>query len=250
MNDALLQRIEEAGLNASATSRSIWYDGWLVRFSPGKAQRARCINALASSTLPLKDKLAFVKPLYERQSLPLMFRITSLQDKALDAQLEALGFRTHDDTRVMSGALEVAPSLSPLPQDYSLDAVDAIEFAESVGQLRDSPPEQRAAHAKRLADAPLPAIRCVITHNGQPVCAGQCISEGSLVGLYDIVTAHAHRKRGLASLVSRWLLAKAHSSGARSVYLQVDADNISARNIYHALGLEDRYSYWYRIVSG
>jgi ribosomal protein S18 acetylase RimI-like enzyme len=50
--------------------------------------------------------------------------------------------------------------------------------------------------------------------------------------------------------VSRWLLAKAHSSGARSMYLQVDADNISARNIYHALGLEDRYSYWYRIVSG
>jgi GNAT superfamily N-acetyltransferase len=253
MNDhaqsATLQRIEEAGLNASATNRSIWYDGWLVRFSPGKAQRARCINALAPSSLPLKDKLAFVKPLYERHSLPLMFRITSLQDKALDAQLEALGFRTHDDTRVMSGALDVAPLLPPLPQDYSLDAVDAIEFAESVGQLRGSPPEQRAAHAKRLADAPLPAIRCVITHNGQPVCAGQCISEGTLVGLYDIVTAPAHRKRGLASLVSRWLLTKAHATGARHAYLQTDADNASARNIYNALGLEDRYSYWYRIIS-
>lgn len=248
--DALLQRIEEAGLNASATSRSIWYDGWLVRFSAGKAKRARCINALAPSSLPLKDKLAFVQSIYARHDLPLMFRITSLQDKAFDAQLAALGYTTLDDTRVMSAALEVAPSLSPLPQDYSLDAVDAIEFAESVGQLRNSPPEQRAAHAKRLAEAPLPAIRCVITHKGEPVSAGQCISEGSLVGLYDIATAEAHRKRGLASLVSRWLLGKAHSSGARTAYLQVDADNAAARRIYNGLGLEDRYYYWYRVVCG
>jgi ribosomal protein S18 acetylase RimI-like enzyme len=247
MNDALHQRIEEAGLNASATSRSIWYDGWLVRFSPGKAKRARCINAIAPSHLPLTEKLAFVKSFYERQDLPLMFRITSLQDAAFDAQLAAMGYATLDDTRVMSGALEVAPSLSLLPQDYSLDAVDAIEFAESVGQLRGSPPEQRAAHAKRLAEAPLPAIRCAITHHGEPVCAGQCVMEGELVGLYDIITAESHRKRGLASLVSRWLLAKAHSSGARSVYLQVDADNIAARNIYQQLGMNDIYSYWYRI---
>ncbi len=248
MNDTLLQRIEEAGINASATSRSIWYDGWLARFSPGKAQRARCINALSNGLLPLKSKLDFVQPIYARHSLPLLFRITSLQDKALESQLDALGFKTHDDTRVMSGALDVAPLLPPLPQDYSLDAVDAIEFAESVGQMRGSPPEQRAAHAKRLAEAPLPAIRCVITHDGEPVCAGQCVSEGPLVGLYDIVTAQAHRKRGLASLLSQWLLAKAHSSGARHAYLQVDASNAAARSIYQAIGLEDRYSYWYRIV--
>lgn len=244
----LLQRIEEAGINASATSRSLWYDGWLVRFSPGKAQRARCINALASSSLPLKDKLAFVEPLYAQHDLPLLFRITSLQDKSLDTALDQLGFKTHDDTRVMSGPLEVAPLLPPLPQDYSLDAVDAIEFAESVGQMRGSAPEQRAAHAKRLAEAPLQTIRCVITHHGVPVCAGQCVREGELVGLYDIITAEKHRKRGLATVLSRWLLAKAHSSGARQAYLQVDASNASARSIYHALGLEDRYSYWYRTI--
>jgi hypothetical protein len=37
---ALLSRIEDAGINASAPQQQRWIDGWLVRFSPAKAQRA------------------------------------------------------------------------------------------------------------------------------------------------------------------------------------------------------------------
>lgn len=242
-----MHRIEEAGINASATSRALWYDGWLVRYSAGKAKRARSIYPLAASALPLDEKLAYLKPFYAQQSLPLMLRVTSLHEASLDLALAERGLLREDDTRVMSGPLELAPLLPTLPQGYSLDAVDAIEFAESVGQLRGSPPEQRAAHAKRLAESPMPTIRCVITHEGHPVSAGQCVIEATLVGLYDIVTDEAHRGRGLASLASRWLLAKAHASGARHMYLQVDADNAVARKIYHTLGMEDRYSYWYRV---
>ena len=55
----LLSRIEDAGLNASAPPQQRWVDGWLVRFSPGKAQRARCINALAPRRFaPWSEKLA------------------------------------------------------------------------------------------------------------------------------------------------------------------------------------------------
>lgn len=41
-----LSRIEDAGLNASAPPQQRWLDGWLLRYCPGKAKRARCINAL------------------------------------------------------------------------------------------------------------------------------------------------------------------------------------------------------------
>ena len=44
----LLSRIEDAGLNASAPPQQRWLDGWLLRFSPGKAKRARCVNAVAA----------------------------------------------------------------------------------------------------------------------------------------------------------------------------------------------------------
>src|SRR5687767_11147043 len=53
----LLTRAEDAGLNASAPPQQLWLDGWLVRFSPGKAKRARCINALAGGRLSVGHKL-------------------------------------------------------------------------------------------------------------------------------------------------------------------------------------------------
>lgn len=252
MQDAQLARIEEVGLNASATPRQLLYDGWLLRFSPGKAKRARCINALMPGRLALDDKLDFARAHYAAHQLPLYFRITPFtQPATLDGELAARGFAREDDTRVMSCELEVAPAVPAaaaiLGPDATLDAVDAIEFAESVGQLRGSPPAQRAAHAKRLADSPLRALRVAVTHDNQPVCAGQCLIEGELAGLYDIVTAPALRGKGLASAVTRWLLARAHALGARRAYLQVDADNAPARSIYRSLGFEDQYSYWYRV---
>ena len=45
----LLSWVEDAGINASAPPQQRWEDGWLLRFSPGKAKRARCIQAVAYS---------------------------------------------------------------------------------------------------------------------------------------------------------------------------------------------------------
>src|SRR4051794_16869004 len=54
---ALLSRVEDAGLNASAPPQQRWVDGWLVRFSPGKAKRARCVNAVAAGRATLQERL-------------------------------------------------------------------------------------------------------------------------------------------------------------------------------------------------
>ena len=45
-----LARVEEIGLNALQTQRQLFYDGWLLRVSPGKAKRARSVNAHFGST--------------------------------------------------------------------------------------------------------------------------------------------------------------------------------------------------------
>ena len=146
-----LPRVEDAGLNASAPSEQRVFDGWLVRFSPGKAKRARCVNTLAPGRLPLEDKLAQLQAFYREQGLPMFIRITPFSEPAdLDARLAALGWTTLDDTRVM-----VCPSLEalhaePWPGGQSLHEVDSSRFAEAVGGLRGSPAAQRSAHARRL----------------------------------------------------------------------------------------------------
>ncbi len=51
----LLARIEDAGLNASAPPQQRVLDGWLLRFSPGKAKRARCVNAIGVGGVATKS---------------------------------------------------------------------------------------------------------------------------------------------------------------------------------------------------
>src|SRR5262245_20828827 len=95
----LLARIEDAGLNASAPTQQRLVDGWLVRFSPGKGKRARCVNAVAAGQLPLGFKLGLCQQVYEEAQLPMLLRITPFSQPArLDTLLERLGMRRLDDT--------------------------------------------------------------------------------------------------------------------------------------------------------
>jgi N-acetylglutamate synthase len=52
-------RIEEAGLNALQTQRQLFFDGWLLRVSPGKAKRARSVNPHFGSSLAVYRKFGF-----------------------------------------------------------------------------------------------------------------------------------------------------------------------------------------------
>jgi GNAT superfamily N-acetyltransferase len=245
----LLVRAEDAGLNASAPPQQLWLDGWLVRFSPGKAKRARCVNAVASGKLTVGYKLARAEDVFATAQLPMVVRITPFTRPAgLDGELAARGFGAIDDTRVM-----IAPALThlhapALPPGFNWAALGHAAMAEAVGALRGSPLAQRAAQAERLASSPVPFTALAIKReeDGALVACGQSASEGDLVGLYDVFVNEAMRGRGLAAALCTKLLTNAREAGAKSAYLQVEADNAAARAVYFKLGFADGYAYHYR----
>jgi len=243
----LISRVEDAGLNASAPPQQRWMDGWLLRFSPGKAKRARCVNAVAAGRLPLQQKLHACERVFAEAGLPLIVRLTPMSQPAtLDSDLDALGLRRFDDTRVMVLPQLNLPTLPALPADTTLHTVGLEAFAQHVGALRGSPLAQRQAHGQRLANAPVPFFALKLHVEGQLASCGQFALEDDVVGLYDIYTAPAQRGRGYASLLCMRLLKLAAERGARHAYLQVESDNAAARAIYHRLGFTDAYSYHYR----
>lgn len=247
----LLSRVEDAGLNASAPPEQRWLDGWLVRLSPGKAKRARCINALAQGKTSVAEKLALCSPLYQEADLPLFVRITPFsQPVDLDAQLAAHGMLKIDDTRVMVCASLVGlmlPILPILPIGMSIHRADAASFAETVGAFRGSPPPQRIAQTKRLAASPVPYTAFVMKNShGEAIACGQIATESEFVGLYDVYTDVASRSKGLAKILCEYMLTQARSHGATVGYLQVESDNDAARHIYRGLGFSDAYAYHYR----
>jgi GNAT superfamily N-acetyltransferase len=246
-HDEQLARVEEAGLNASAPPQQRLVDGWLLRFSPGKAKRARCVNAISAGRLPLDEKLVLCRQVFDEAALPLLIRVTPFSQPAdLDAALGRRGMQRMDDTRVMVARSLAAGTAGRLPPGATLGPAGHEAFALAVGALRGSPLAQRQAHGQRLLNSPVPFSAWLLKQDGLVVACGQYAQEGPLVGLYDIFTAPCARGQGLARALCRHLLAEAAGRGARTAYLQVEADNDAARAVYRGLGFIDAYAYHYR----
>ena len=247
-HQTLLSRVEDAGINASAPPQQRWVDGWLLRYSPGKAKRARCVQAVAAGRLPLDERLALCRAVFDAAGLPMLLRVTPFSLPAgLDEALAARGYSRLDDTRVMVAAPPAARP-EPLPPNLQLARLGPAEFAAVVGTLRGSSLGQSAAQAQRLLASPVPYAGWVLRRQDDPtvLACGQIATEVDLVGLYDVFTAPEARGQGLARLLCGQLLAQAMRDGARTAYLQVDADNAPARAVYRRLGFADAYASHYR----
>ena len=194
MNDAMhyegldLRRVEEVGLNALQTQRQLFYDGWLLRVSPGKARRARSVNAYFGSTLPLAQKIEYCERLYEQRDLPVLFRITPfLQPPELEAALTARGYEAFDTTLVQLCRLKRPPE-TPDPADFVVTAPAADAFADAVALLQGSSPQQRDAYYERLKESPL-TTRALAAHiDGKPVGVGTVMLEDGLAGVFSMAT--------------------------------------------------------------
>ena len=241
------RRIEEAGLNALQTQRQLFYDGWLLRLSAGKAKRARSVNAHFGSTLPLAHKIDYCERVYARQGLPALFRMTPFNRPAdLETALAARGYAAFDETLVQAARFERAPSVPDAPDDVEIAALGADAFVEAVGDMRDSTDAQRDGHRERLMNSPLDKRCIAIRAGGRVVCTAQVAIEGGLVGVYDVVTADDARGKGYATLACASLLSWAWQHGANAAYLQVNSDNAPALAIYRKFGFATVYTYHYR----
>lgn len=236
------RRLEELSLNSSAPPGQLLYDGWIVRLAPGKAKRARSVNAFYPSALPLDEKIAHCQALYRGAGLPLLFRMTPFcQPPGLDGELEARGFARFESTSVQGAALD--PDCAHLP---AWDPEDLPGWIDAVAALRDSPAIQVAAHRERLEALPLAMRPLALREGGEVVATGLTVVEGDCAGLFDIVTHPAARRRGHARRLVGALLRTAWELGARHAYLQVEAGNAAALELYRSFGFRERYRYWYR----
>jgi ribosomal protein S18 acetylase RimI-like enzyme len=236
-----LRRIEELSLNSSAPPAQLIYDGWLLRLSPGKAKRARSVNAVYASTLALDRKIAHCEKLYQDADLPMLFRITPFsQPPDLERALGERGYTLLETT-----AVEAAPLESP-PPPGGAQPMELAPWIDAVAELRGSPLAHRDAHLARLERMPLRKCAVAVREDGRVIATGLTVIEDGVAGLFDIATREDARRRGHARRVVATLLNLAHGLGARAAYLQVEANNAAARPLYRDFGFTERYRYWYR----
>jgi GNAT superfamily N-acetyltransferase len=240
-----IHNLEAIADRAWPPAEVVTHDGWELRAAgPGIGRRVNSAAPLADGALPLEERVRAVEVFYRRRGLAPTFKLTAAaRPEGLDQHLAARGYRVDAPVLILTRPLDspaaAPPALPSSPDDEWLAANAAVPSHYGAA------PEAFLALLDRIRPPQAFAAERV---GGEAAAIGMAVADGEWVGLFEIGTIPARRRRGLATAVVAQLLAWGYLSGARSAYLQVMEANAPARSLYARLGFTETYRYWYRVA--
>ncbi|MFK7800844.1 MAG: GNAT family N-acetyltransferase [Anaerolineae bacterium] len=242
--------IEQLALNAWPGLNTYLHAGLVVRWADGYTKRANSATALFDASWTA-DKQQWVEAFYAQRNQRPIFRLLSFtQPEILDQKLKAAGYEQLDLTAVMAIDLHTLHSENEI--DGRCQIIPLDEWLEIFHELDRSKlgEEKTRLHHALLQQIPGKVCPMVLYSgeglNREPAACGLGVLDGGAIGLFDIITAENHRRRGFGKLLMASLLVCGIQSGANVGYLQVVEKNYPAIALYQKLGFAQLYRYWYR----
>ncbi len=232
--------VEAAAFAAWPAAESRDEDGWVARYGDGFSRRLNSVSISPdAATDRIEARLVAAHDWLAARGLPPLVRVTSATPAPVVAVLDALGYSTEGETLVMTSA--VTP-VAPAPTTE--------RSAPSGGWLRDqerwmgiADPEPWRAVLARVAP---PARFAEVEGGNGRVAAGLGIVRNGWLGVFEVTTDPAHRRRGHATRLVEELCSWAAARGASGAFLQVVASNEPAVGLWRSLGFTTAYRYRYR----
>ncbi|MEP0519502.1 MAG: GNAT family N-acetyltransferase [Hyphomicrobiales bacterium] len=246
--DPSIKNLELAGF-ASWPAEHVHKDGtWLTRLSPQLPyKRTNSINCLRHSdgedtAVRLEKALSVFRAANVQPTL----RTTPLTPpELLAATSNAHWTEPFSESIVMTAQLAAGNGRQSSLNIQTLEE-PVSEWIENFIGLTMDKTKDRTAITRTLnrIEKPVGFIRAVT----EGVCAGVAVSvvQNDLVGLFGLAVSKAVRRQGLGRALSECALTWGATQGAKTAWLQVEADNIPARTLYDSLGFAERYRYAYR----
>ncbi len=241
-----IKTIEDLSLNAWPSHQLQIYDGWLLRFSYFYTHRTNCVEQIGVSTIPLKEKISYCESIYSHWGTPCIFKITPLSDPTFDSILSEHGYQIAHPTEVKIQKLE---GFCLEPDTFvNLDKDISWEWLDALFSLKGTTSRiHRKIVPTMYAAIPKDTIAATIVRDNRIVAIGLGILDRDHIGLYAIHVDPSYRRQHLARSICIRILKEGIRQGAQHAYLQVVPDNVSAKSLYHELGFQDFYSYWFRL---
>jgi ribosomal protein S18 acetylase RimI-like enzyme len=249
----LIERVERLAYRAWPAAEVESCGGWQLRFTHGVTHRANSVwpNG-AGDSLSLQQKIASAEAFYAERERAAIFQICPASEPPqLDALLEARGYTRGRETAVqiasIAGVLARAGEAG-LPTTLGESCDDRwLAVYRETGDVERDDTLRRGEIMRRIQ----PAAAYAIAWNGNTPCAvGSAACEDGWVGVFNMATAVAYRRKGAARAVVRVLAEWARDAGATDMYLQVMRDNAPALALYQRLGFRTLYGYHYRLQAG
>lgn len=228
---------------------------WLLRAADGFTGRANSALAVGDPGRPLDRAAAAVHDWYQARGLPAMIAVSHPVGRPQAAPVGR--FLAGHGWSVRPGAATVMTA--PAGQIAAPGRI----LAAPAGTQASVDPEPDEAwlglyHYRGQAGLP-PVARQVLTSApwqafaslraaGRTIAIGRVAAAAGWAGLTAIEVAPEHRRRGLATVITATLAARALAHGARRLYLQVEEGNEAARVLYCRLGFTAHHEYHYRVA--
>ncbi len=250
--------------------------GWRLRFNHGVKRRPNSVLANFDDGTEIEAKITQAEAFYAAYGLKARFQLSpASQPQGLDEILAARGYNRVTD----AVCVQVAPlSAARFPKARLLEthlvethSPEALSPGTHLSEIRPQPtpkvvmlenPDetflqlyceteqlagiQAATLQKMLSQLPGKTVFALAYSGGRPAATGVGVLHGGRLGLFNIATHPAARRRGLASAALTRLLRWGQQGGATEAYLQVSESNLGAQAVYEQLGFKTLYHYHYR----
>lgn len=253
----MITRIEEYSANAWPSLKTLFVEGWAVRFANGYTRRANSVLPLHGGADRLSERVAACEALFGLEGLRPIFKMTDAAPAGLDGLLAGAGYAIEAPT-VLMGLEGLTGGKAPDARTGrgGLPGVEAAVLERPEGEWFEAwaafsgPKEADLPIARAILSNIVPARRfLLLREQGRPVACALVVTEGSWAGIFDVVVKPGERGRGLGRGIMELALDAAAEAGARSSYLQVVEGNTPAESLYASLGYRPLYRYWYRTRS-
>ncbi len=244
----LVREIEELAMNARPAAIVQMVDGWRLRFNWGVTSRTNSVwpNA-AGDSLTLEERVRIAEDFYGRRGAPAQYQMTPAAcPQELDAHLARRGYSTHSRTCVQTAILaDVLSHASPSAQAHVTETCSEAWF-DAYAYVSGADPRSvdlREGIVERIGPR---TVFAQLEVDGAVAAVGMGVLERGWLGIFNMATHTAFRRRGAATAVLAGLLNWAAENGTSRVYLQVLESNTPARALYEGLGFATLYHYHYR----
>ncbi len=220
------------------------YDGWVARFGGGYSRRANSVSLLTVSSIGLQEKISHCESLYRTAGQKPIFKIAPVHEsQELDGLLNSRGYTKEGEAHVMTREIErdrIVGSRFVPSSELSEDWLDSAMELNAIDRSK--------REALRRILLGIQPQTCYAKLEIQNRTAALCLAvlERQWLGIYDVVTANHLRRQGIGQELINDTMAWGSAQDASKAYLQVMTSNQPALNMYHKLGFETQYTYWYR----
>lgn len=214
--------------------------GWRLRRGMGGGKRVSAAGRLAGAEAPDAAAIGAAEAAMTAWGQAPLFQLGE-DETALDAALEAAGYRVADPTRIhvaeAEALLDEKPELMRVMRgDCRMAIMEEIWAAGGIGPGRlavmDRAPAPRTYMIARIGD------RCA--------AAGFASVDGDVAMVHALETRAPARRKGAARTLMAAAARFAVESGARWLALAVTEQNVAAGALYQSLGMEVGARYHYR----